>query len=290
MEVTDVRVRLVKDANDRLKAVCSVTLDGEFVVRDVKVVEGTHGLFVAMPSRKLTAACPKCRTQNHLRARHCNECGMKLPNPRIPADADGREKVHRDIAHPITAPFRQTIQEHVLGAYRDACEQDEVVSPPDVEASVKADAEGNGNEYDSIIADLRGGRNHSDTRGGDEDRSAGPSVSDDAADRSRPRKRRRGPREPRPEAAPVAGDRDAADTGVTAPDYGEPETAEQGKFTPEATPPGLTEGTERDRMAAPIVSPDEGPADSIGAPERGADVPRTDEAEDDTTGFGEGLL
>ena len=72
MEITEVRVRLVKDTNDRLKAVCSVTLDGEFVVRDVKVVEGTNGLFVAMPSRKLSAPGPKCRTQNHLRANHCN--------------------------------------------------------------------------------------------------------------------------------------------------------------------------------------------------------------------------
>jgi DNA-binding cell septation regulator SpoVG len=290
MEVTDVRVRLVKDANDRLKAVCSATLDGEFVVRDVKVVEGTHGLFVAMPSRKLTAACPKCRTQNHLRARHCNECGVKLPHPRIPADADGREKVHRDIAHPITAPFRQTIQEHVLDAYRDACEQDEPVSPPDVETGVATDAEENGSEYDSIIADLRGGRNSADARGGDKDRSTGPGVSDDAADRSRRRRRRRGPREPRPEPASVAGDRDASHTGVTAPDFGQPETAEQGELTREASPPASTEEMQRDAMAAPMVSPDESPADSISASEPAADVPQSDEADEETTGFGEGLL
>jgi len=139
MEVSDVRVRLVKDANERLKAVCSVTLDNEFVVRDVKVVEGTNGLFVAMPSRKLTSACPKCRTQNHLRARHCNECGGKLPQARIPTDADGREKVHRDIAHPITAAFRQTVQQHVLDAFHDAVEDEGVDGPEEVEVEAVGD-------------------------------------------------------------------------------------------------------------------------------------------------------
>ncbi len=123
MEVSDVRVRLVNDAKDRLKAVCSVTLDEEFVVRDVKVVEGTSGLFVAMPSRKLSAPCAKCRSQNHLRARFCNECGAKLPVATIPTDNNGREKAHRDIAHPITSDFRQKIQESVLEAYRETCDE-----------------------------------------------------------------------------------------------------------------------------------------------------------------------
>lgn len=118
MEISDVRVRLVEDSNERLRAVCTVTLDNEFVIRDVKIVDGTHGLFVAMPSRKLTVPCPKCRTQNHVRARFCNECGQKLPPARVPADENGREKAHRDVAHPITAEFRQTIQERVLAAYQ----------------------------------------------------------------------------------------------------------------------------------------------------------------------------
>ena len=117
MEISDVRVRLVEDSNERLKAVCSITLNGEFVVRDVKIVDGTHGLFVAMPSRKLTVPCAKCRTQNHVRARCCNECGSHLPPARIPLDENGREKAHRDVAHPITGDFRQTLQDRVLAAY-----------------------------------------------------------------------------------------------------------------------------------------------------------------------------
>ncbi|UCC31717.1 MAG: SpoVG family protein, partial [Phycisphaerales bacterium] len=156
MEISDVRVRLVKDVNQRLKAVCSVTLDREFVVRDVKIVEGTSGLFVAMPSRKLSVPCPTCRTQNHLRARYCNECGGKLPPARIPADADGREKAHRDIAHPITASCRESVQQRVLEAYQDECEQDEdadyAASDEDTEAG-RGDSRG----YDSATTDARAG-------------------------------------------------------------------------------------------------------------------------------------
>ncbi len=119
MEITEVRVRLLADASDHLKAVCTITLDEQFVIRDMKIVEGTHGLFVAMPSRKLSAGCPRCRCQNHLRAKHCNECGTKLPPMSIPRDDNGREKAHRDVAHPITAAVREMLQDKVLKAYAD---------------------------------------------------------------------------------------------------------------------------------------------------------------------------
>ena len=61
MEVTEVKVKLVETNRDRLKAYCTMTLDRQFVVRDLKLIEGTNGLFVAMPSRKLADHCPKCR-------------------------------------------------------------------------------------------------------------------------------------------------------------------------------------------------------------------------------------
>lgn len=123
MEISDVRVRLVDNTKDRLKAVCTVTFDDAFVVRDVKLVDGTHGLFVAMPSRKLTGSCDRCGGQNHLRAKYCNECGERLRPARIPCDTNGREKAHRDTAHPINSEFRQKLQESVLEAYRQECEQ-----------------------------------------------------------------------------------------------------------------------------------------------------------------------
>ena len=57
MEITEVRIKLMEDNNERLQAFCSVTFDDAFVVRDLKIIEGTKGSFVAMPSRKLTDRC-----------------------------------------------------------------------------------------------------------------------------------------------------------------------------------------------------------------------------------------
>lgn len=83
MKITDVRIRKVaKDG--KMKAVVSITLDGEFVVHDVKVIEGEKGLFIAMPSRKAS---------------------------------DGE---YRDIAHPINSSTRDTIQMTILEKYQES--------------------------------------------------------------------------------------------------------------------------------------------------------------------------
>ena len=84
MEITEAKVRLVEDRTARLKAFCTITLDREFVVRDIKIIDGSKGLFVAMPSRKVTDHCPKCHCKNHLRAKYCNDCGARLPGNRSP--------------------------------------------------------------------------------------------------------------------------------------------------------------------------------------------------------------
>ena len=82
MKITDVRMRRI-NSDSKMRAVASITIDEDFVVHDVRVVEGPTGLFVAMPSRKTT---------------------------------DGE---FRDVAHPITAEARETISEIVLKAYND---------------------------------------------------------------------------------------------------------------------------------------------------------------------------
>src|SRR3972149_2441692 len=79
MEISEVRVKLVANKDDRLKAFCSITMDNEFVVRDIKVIEGASGFFVAMPSRKMSDHCEKCGGKNHLRAKFCNNCSFILP-------------------------------------------------------------------------------------------------------------------------------------------------------------------------------------------------------------------
>ncbi|MBR2189103.1 MAG: septation regulator SpoVG [Eubacterium sp.] len=81
MQITDVRIRRVTKEEGKMKAFVSITIDEEFVVHDIKVIEGEKGLFIAMPSRKT---------------------------------ADGE---YRDIAHPINSETRARIQEIILEKY-----------------------------------------------------------------------------------------------------------------------------------------------------------------------------
>ena len=87
MQITDVRVRKVTKEG-KLKAVVSITMDDEFVVHDIKVIEGEKGLFIAMPSKKAT---------------------------------DGE---YRDIAHPINSATRERIQTMILEQYEEALNED----------------------------------------------------------------------------------------------------------------------------------------------------------------------
>jgi len=109
MKITEVRVKLVGNKNNRVKAFCSMTIDNEFVIRDVKVIEGASSHFIAMPSRKMSDHCEKCGGKNHLRAKFCNNCGASLPASRVRKDFKGRMKLHADIAHPINAECRRTV-------------------------------------------------------------------------------------------------------------------------------------------------------------------------------------
>jgi len=86
MNITDVRVRKIAKEG-KMKAVVSVTIDNEFVVHDIKVIEGEKGLFIAMPSRKAT---------------------------------DGE---YRDIAHPINTKTRDKLQAIVLEAFEKAADE-----------------------------------------------------------------------------------------------------------------------------------------------------------------------
>ncbi len=117
MEITEVRIKLMADPHERLLAFCSVTFDQCFVIRDLKIIQGTKGAFVAMPSRKLTDRCPQCNMKNHLRSTYCNQCGAQLCDDRAIKDDDGRSKLYADIAHPINSSCREMIQSRVVEAY-----------------------------------------------------------------------------------------------------------------------------------------------------------------------------
>ena len=117
MDITEVRIKLIGDSDDRLRAFCSITIDGCFVIRDLKIIEGTSGVFVAMPSRKLTVHCPRCGCKNHLKAAYCNQCGIRLKDDLAIKDQEGRAKLYADIAHPINSACREMIQNRVIAEY-----------------------------------------------------------------------------------------------------------------------------------------------------------------------------
>ncbi|MBI4373043.1 MAG: septation protein SpoVG family protein [Candidatus Omnitrophica bacterium] len=126
MKITEVRIFQKEEDDKKLRAFATVTFDDCFVVRDIKIIEGSKGCFVAMPSRRVKEPCPRCHHRNVVRARYCNQCGASLeaasPRPKAELDEEGtqsrlRQSEHRDIAHPITAEFRETIQRVVLEAY-----------------------------------------------------------------------------------------------------------------------------------------------------------------------------
>jgi len=112
VKITDVRVRLAEGGNERLCGYCTITFDREFVVRDLRIIAGEKGLFVAMPSRKAMRRCPHCGHKNNHQARYCNDCGKQLKTR--PGDLP---RLHVDIAHPVTQECRRRIQERVLAAF-----------------------------------------------------------------------------------------------------------------------------------------------------------------------------
>ena len=148
MQITEVKIFMKEGHDKKLKAYATITLDNMFVVRNVKIIDGNKGLFVAMPSRKLKDPCPKCNFRNTVRSKFCNQCGASLPmtESRAPAAAAGsttngtdetRQSEHKDIAHPITTECRDYIQQKVLEAYNK-----EKASPSPTPAPARASSPG----------------------------------------------------------------------------------------------------------------------------------------------------
>ena len=137
MEITEVRIKLMEEPGERLKAFCSITFDDSFVVRDLKIIEGSNGPFVAMPSRRMREACPKCAHRNPVRSNYCGYCGASLEEmnaSRHEEAGDGKGQ-HRDIAHPITQEARNYIQRAVLDAYeKERAKESSVSGGPETAA------------------------------------------------------------------------------------------------------------------------------------------------------------
>lgn len=119
MQISEVRIKLesANATNDRILGYASIVLDNAFCVRDLRIIEGDTGIFVAMPSRKVMDRCPRCGQKNALQARHCNNCGIRLADDRAARDETGWIKFHVDVAHPINGACRKMISDLVIDAY-----------------------------------------------------------------------------------------------------------------------------------------------------------------------------
>jgi len=116
VEITEVKIFLREKQDLRLKAYATITFDDAFVVRDLRVIEGKNGLFVAMPSNKMRLSCPRCNRKNVIGSKFCNFCGSNIENLKEASNV-ARSEEHRDIAHPITSEAREYIQKVVLESY-----------------------------------------------------------------------------------------------------------------------------------------------------------------------------
>lgn len=120
MEITEIKVYPKKLGSDKkLKAFVTITIDNAFVIRDIKVIEGKRGLFVAMPSAKVTTGCPKCGKKNPLRSNFCSNCAADLSTIRD-QHAQAEEEEHRDVAHPINKETRRYIHDVIVKEYHTA--------------------------------------------------------------------------------------------------------------------------------------------------------------------------
>ena len=119
VEITEVRIKLAGKGGKRLKGFCSITLDDCFVVRDLRVINGPEGLFVAMPSRKLTAHCRRCTSKNTLDAEYCSKCGEPNPCKVTGEEEPWRERTYCEIAHPINSACRHMIHDCVMQAFEE---------------------------------------------------------------------------------------------------------------------------------------------------------------------------
>lgn len=110
MNITQVRVQLARE--QRLRGYCSIVIEGVFVIRDLKIIDGKTGLFVAMPQREIRARCYSCEGKNSLRSKFCGHCGVSLRKP----DKDAQQ-LQADIVHPIHHQGRAALHEAIMREY-----------------------------------------------------------------------------------------------------------------------------------------------------------------------------
>ena len=123
MEFSDIKVQLLAEPRDSLRAYVNLTIDECLVLRDIKVIEGSKGLFVAMPSQEITRSCERCRGTNPVRARFCSHCAQP-PSDYPRQMLNGRRpRPYTDVVHPINRTGRELFESTILTAYQREREQ-----------------------------------------------------------------------------------------------------------------------------------------------------------------------
>lgn len=113
MEITDVEISVDRNKDSHVLAYCTLNIENMFVIRDIKILMGEAGPFVAMPSRKHKQPCWHCKEKVECTAKFCTCCGAPGPH-RLNKDP---EKFYHDVAHPITNECREQMERTILGAY-----------------------------------------------------------------------------------------------------------------------------------------------------------------------------
>ena len=147
VEITEVRLSLRNSKDGKLKAFATITFDNQFVVRDLKIIDGKKGFFVAMPSKKIYDNCTKCGKKNPISNNFCGKCGARL-NPR---QLDRREE-HRDIAHPINSKTRDYIQQVVISEYKKEIDHGEIDHGADDDGGKTESSVNRSDNFDAISA------------------------------------------------------------------------------------------------------------------------------------------
>ncbi|MCM8822033.1 MAG: SpoVG family protein [Candidatus Omnitrophica bacterium] len=123
MEITETRISPINKPNSRLRAYASVTFDNSFVIREIRVIEGKNGLFIAMPSRKMQKPCPRCNFKNPVTNKYCGQCGAEIKTAEQKNQKTGAQQ-HKDIAHPINTQFRDYLQKKIVEQYNQQKQSD----------------------------------------------------------------------------------------------------------------------------------------------------------------------
>jgi stage V sporulation protein G len=110
IKITEISIRKPQYPDSRLLAFVTVIFENSFAVTDLRLLQLKDGPFLAMPSKKASTPCGKCKRKNTFDCRYCGKCGQLL---------EFKEEEHFDVSFPINNDFRKFMLESILSAYRE---------------------------------------------------------------------------------------------------------------------------------------------------------------------------